>query len=204
MNEAVPAKIDDVVRKEALEAAADAESDFEVLQEFSIEDQQDLEFAAQELAEVKGKKKAWDDKLKGFTVPLNKMLKDIRELLNPPIKYYEKCERLWKRKIEEGYERAYDKQREALEEAAVASKEEDEEETSAALERASSHAFAPIKGLSTADIYGFEIVDFDTIPREHLVVDEGRLNGIIKSCKGNITIPGIKVIKKTSVRSRSA
>lgn len=61
-------------------------------------------------------------------------------------------------------------------------------------------AAVPETKLSMVVSYSFQIVDAAAIPAEYLIPDEKKIGAIVRATKGSITIPGVKVIKRESVR----
>jgi hypothetical protein len=57
-----------------------------------------------------------------------------------------------------------------------------------------------VKGISSSDVYKWEIIDEDKIPKQYLMVNEKLINQIIKQTNGSFSIPGIEITKEKSVR----
>lgn len=57
-----------------------------------------------------------------------------------------------------------------------------------------------VKGISSSDVYKWEVIDESKIPREYLQVNEKLINQIIKQTNGSFEIPGIKITKEKSIR----
>ena len=49
-----------------------------------------------------------------------------------------------------------------------------------------------VAGISTREVWKFEIVDANAIPREYLVVDEARIRKVVQALKGDAKIPGVR------------
>ena len=58
----------------------------------------------------------------------------------------------------------------------------------------------PETKLSMVVSYSFEIVDTAAIPAEYMMPDEKKIGAVVRATKGSITISGVKVIKRESVR----
>lgn len=56
-------------------------------------------------------------------------------------------------------------------------------------------------GVSFAQVWGWELEDISKVPMDYLMVDEKKLNGVVKAMKGDTKIPGIKVFQKRQVRA---
>jgi hypothetical protein len=48
--------------------------------------------------------------------------------------------------------------------------------------------------------WGFEIADAAMVPREYLMPDESKIGAVIRASKGTIQIPGVRAIRRESVR----
>ena len=197
------AEITTTDRDAAQTQKAEAEDYLKELDGFTVDDQEDLELAAESLKEVKSRVKRLDEMKKRITDPMNEAIKEVRKLFAPPIDYWGQCERKLKKAIAEGHARAHEKQRKALKAAAKASQAGDAEGAAAAMEAAARSDFEPVKGLSMRHTFDFEIEDFDAVPDEYKVVDEQKVKAVIRAHKGTVNIPGIKVIRKSSIASGS-
>jgi len=50
-----------------------------------------------------------------------------------------------------------------------------------------------VSGISYRDVWKFEVVDKRLLPNEYLMADEARIGQVVRSLKGETTIPGIKI-----------
>lgn len=57
-------------------------------------------------------------------------------------------------------------------------------------------------GVSYRDVWKFEIVDPNAVPREYLIVDEKKIGGVVRAMKNETRIAGIRVYKETTVAGR--
>lgn len=64
-------------------------------------------------------------------------------------------------------------------------------------------AFPDVKGISLVEGWKHEVVDPALIPREYLSVDEKKIAAAVKQMKGLTDIPGVKVERDYTVRSKS-
>lgn len=190
----------------ALAVAEKTEADdyLDEIESMTIEDQDDLELAAEALAEVKGKVKLLEGTRTSATKPLNESLKIIRGWFRPALDVLTKAEKALKRKISEAHQRAYEKRQVALSEAGTASQEGDADGAAIAMRNASAAELQPIDGLQLRQKYSFEVTDFDAVPRKYLGVVDQEVLAAIRAAEGDIEIPGIKVILDTTVASKSA
>lgn len=187
----------------AQQEAEDAEALLAEILDLPCETQEDLEFAAGALAEVKGKYNHLKEMLDKVVNPIELGLREVRSWFKPGLDFYTKCEKLLKHKIEEGHDRAFEKQREALQLAAAASMAGDTEAAATAMEEAEQFEVRPIPGLSIRNTWDYEIVDFKKLPDEYKLADDKKIRAVIRAHKGVVNIPGIKPVRKGSVSSKS-
>lgn len=171
--------------------------------DIQIEDDADLVFAAEALADIKRKKRDLENMRSEATTPLRKSLDVIYGWFREPIRFYDRCEKALKEKIAEAKVRAEERQRQAIEAAAQAAMSGSPEAAAAALSLAQSSELGEVQGLSFRQAWDFEIVDISQVPPQFLMVNEAAVKAAIRGAKGRIEIPGIRVVEKTSVASRS-
>lgn len=58
----------------------------------------------------------------------------------------------------------------------------------------------PESKLSTVVTWGYEITDAAAIPREYLIPDASKIGAVVRASKGTIAIPGVRAIKRESVK----
>ncbi len=168
-----------------------------------IDTQEDLGFAAELLAEAKGKTKALEEMRDSVVKPMNTALKNLRSWFKPALDALGQYERGLKTKIAEAHAKKHARQQEALKAAAVASMAGDTETAAVAMEEATEQDFEPVKGLSMRHTWDCEVIDLDEVPREYMMMDVTKVKAVIRAHKGDVTIPGIRVIRNTSVASAS-
>ena len=61
-------------------------------------------------------------------------------------------------------------------------------------------AAVPQTKLASVVTWGFEIADPALLPREYLMPDESKIGAVIRASKGTIQIPGVRAIRRESVR----
>lgn len=171
---------------------------------FTVKTQDDLEFIASALAEIKGTTKAVTEMRDRVVHPINDALKELRSWFMPVLYTLFQCEAAFKDMIAEAHRQIHEKQRQALQAAAAASMAGDATTASEAMEVATTHEFEPVKGLSMRHTWDYEIEDFELVPREYLLMDDKKTKAVIRAHKGNIIISGIKVVRRTSVASASS
>lgn len=188
----------------------------------AVTDNASNEAAAEFLKNIKGSQKQVKDffaesKLKAaeahkaICANENSMLKPLQEseslLKDKMSAFWQAQERI---RIEA--ERKAAEAAEKLNAEAVAAIEEGNEEKAqdlamqSAMKAAEVNVPAPqkIKGITTSQVWTFEVEDFNLVPREYLVVNEQALSSLAKSTKGSFKVPGIKFVPKTQIAARTA
>ena len=61
-----------------------------------------------------------------------------------------------------------------------------------------------VAGVSTREVWRFEITDAAQIPREYLVVDEARIRTVVQALKGDARIPGVRVYAERQIAAGAA
>ena len=59
-------------------------------------------------------------------------------------------------------------------------------------------------GISFTEVWHFEIVDVKQIPRDYMMPDERKIQGVVKALKDKTSIPGVRVYSDQQVGARSA
>lgn len=181
--------------KEALVEATWAETDaLETLRGFEIPNDEDQEFAAKLLREVKEQWKSIEARRKKITTPLNEALKQTNALFKPVLAALEEGEGILKDKIAaylEGKERAN-----ALA-VQAASEAETSEEAVEALATVS--PVAPPTGVSVRYVWRFEVTDPDLVPREYCSPDAKKI-GVVDPTATQV--PGVRFYQEPVVSSR--
>lgn len=60
-----------------------------------------------------------------------------------------------------------------------------------------------VQGMSTRDVWKWEITDPALVPREYLVVDEVKIGKVVRALKGDTTIPGVRVWAEQTLAAAS-
>jgi len=61
-----------------------------------------------------------------------------------------------------------------------------------------------VAGVSTREVWKFEITDAAQIPREYLVVDEARIRKVVQALKGDAKISGVRVYPERQIAAGAA
>lgn len=175
----------------------------EEIDALDVSDQEGLELANEVLREVKRRTKVLEEKESEIVDPMNKALKAVRSLFGPPKKVLAQFEKTIKVKIAAAMEENYDKGRAALKAAAAASISGDEATAEKLMAEARELELQPVQGLSFRHTWDVEVVDYVKIPREYLAFDKAAALEAIREADGKVEIPGLRVVRKTSVASRA-
>lgn len=60
------------------------------------------------------------------------------------------------------------------------------------------------QGISTREVWRFEITDPKALPREYLTPDLVRIGKVVQACKGETNIPGIRVFSEKIIAARGS
>jgi len=60
-----------------------------------------------------------------------------------------------------------------------------------------------VKGMSVRRVWKARVVDESQVPREYLVVDQSKLDAVMKATKGSMKIPGVVAYEDTGFGHRS-
>lgn len=62
------------------------------------------------------------------------------------------------------------------------------------------HIYTGMGSTSTQKVYKWEIIDFSLVPRDYLIPNASLIGSVVKSSKGSISIPGIKIWVEDTIR----
>lgn len=57
-------------------------------------------------------------------------------------------------------------------------------------------------GISYREVWKFEVLDPNAVPREYLTIDEKKIGGVVRALKGETRIPGIRAWMEKSIAGR--
>lgn len=184
---------------------AEAEAVLEQLEGYTIDTQEDLDFAAEVIAEVKGKWKALDEAEKAITKPMNAALKAARDLFRKPKGFYAQIEKTLKDSVKTWHLEEEARHKQAMLDAAEAHEAGDEQGRQQALARVGT--VAQVDGLRAYTKYQAVIEDESLIPREYLMPNMKLIKEAGSHARSEEQlpkIPGIKWVPDAVVSSRSA
>lgn len=191
----------------------------------AIRDSLTLDIAAQFMLAAKHRAKRITDRLKQPKEDARKAWKNWCDLENELVEPYDRIEREIikpamarfqdaedrKRRIEEDRLRAEQKKREEDAKLAAAQAAEDSGEHDIAEQIMDAPVMvAPVvlppiatpAGISYRDVWKFEIVNPDLVPREYLTIDEKKIGGVVRALKGETKIQGVRIYSEKSVAGR--
>lgn len=194
-------------QKEELQAEGNEAAAFlQEIRSYEIRSQDDLEFLAASLKEIKGKRKYLEDKRKSVTAPLMQAVNTVRSWFDMPEGYYKLLEVELKDKIAKAESQSVERNARALAAAELAHKQGNRQAVNTALSTV--HTLNKVPGLSTREQWDFEVEDEGLVPREYLTVNPKAIRDAMRTVtdeEGNPkSIPGVKYFKRTVVSSRSA
>jgi hypothetical protein len=177
-------------------------AELDELEDWTIDDDEDSELAADMLRDVKARHKALEAKRKEITKPLNAATKAVNDLFRAPRSMLEQAEQLLKSKIA-GYLEAQDQANAAaLETAAIA---DTPAEASAAL--ASIGQTEAPAGVSVRSHYRAIVFNPEIVPYQFLMPDEAKIqdftNAAVRERGKPEPIPGVRFEKIAIVSSRA-
>lgn len=172
----------EVAKAESAAFRQEAESALPDIEDFVIQNDDDKDFAADLLREVKDKHKAVEGRRKEITVPLNKALRGVNDLFRPALKALEEGEKMLKSKIV-GYVERRDEERKAA--LLAASQTKDAAKATEALSKAEVTS-AP-EGVNIRYRWVFEVTDPDQVPRELCSPDPKKIGAMAAGTE----IPGV-------------
>lgn len=186
------------VQQEVTNEAVDAADALASIRTFEIVDSDTLDFAAEILADVKGKNNRLEEMKHQATKPMNEALKAIRSWFAPAQNHYAEAEVILKNKIA-----AYHREIEAKRQAALVKIDDaaDSKTITVALAELGQAQKPVTQGVSVTEVWDYEIVDASLLPREFLMADEKKIKAA--SVGAGLEIPGVRRFKKSRVASRA-
>lgn len=182
------------------------------------------------LKEIKSTQKKLDELRKSWTKPLDESKKGIMNFFRPMMEILSSSESSVKSKIlifrqeqqriraekearlreqarkeQEKLERAAERKAQRLEENGKLEAAEEIRETVPEVSMPVLENEIPkAKGISTRDVWKFQIVNSDKVPDEYKMVDEKKVGAVVRATKGAIKIPGVKIWKEQTLASVSS
>jgi hypothetical protein len=197
-----------------------------VSDDYAIVTAEDFTAGAEHLKLVKGAQKKIESLRVSITKPINDGLKAVNDMFRRPAEQLVEVEMRLKRaltsyedeqrriRLEEQRraDEAARKERERIEAQARRAAEAGKPEKAAQLEERAATVVAPViqreppkvSGLSSREVWRFEIADEKLVPREYMVVDPTKVRAVVNALKGAANIPGVRVWSEKSIAAGAA
>lgn len=180
---------------------------------------------AEVLRTVKGMQKSLETERTKATIPMNEALRQVNDWFRGPREQLEKAEKIIKAalaKFEWGETERIRAEEAKAREAARIETEELERRAAKAIQKGDTDKAADLmaraavvvpdlaptapvkaKAMAFTDVWAVAVTDPQLVPRQYLVIDEAKIRAVVKAMKGDIEIPGVKIIHRRDVRSGS-
>lgn len=191
-----------------------------------IQSNEDYELAGEFVRRIARLKKELNETRRSMTRPLDESKKRIMDLFRRPEQQLDEANTAasrkmlaWKqeqdrarREAEAAAAEAARKERERLEKQAAAAAKRGQQEKAAALSAAAdSMPAAPVvhipeataAGVSTRQVWKYEIVDKAALPREFMTPDEKAIGAVVRARQGDTNIPGVRVYAEETLVKRA-
>ena len=182
--------------------------------------------AADLLKSLKGRAGAIEDERKKLKAPILQAGRAVDDFFGRPLAVLAEAEKIIKHKLVV-YDQAQEKlrreeqakaeekarkERETLEDKARAAIASGRLERANELEQRAAAVVAPVidrappkvAGVTFREVWNFEIVDAQAIPRQYLSVNESAIGKVVKALKADTLIPGIRVFPTKEIAAGSA
>jgi DNA repair exonuclease SbcCD ATPase subunit len=182
--------------------------------------------AANYLKSIKGLLKGIEDARTRITKPLNDALRQVNQqakdasapleaaetqIKRSVLAYSAELERLRRDEQRRADEEAR-REREKLEAQAAKAAASGKVEKAAQLEQRAATVVAPVinmeapkvTGISTREVWKFEVMNAAIVPREYLIVDETKVRKVVSALKGDTNIPGVRVYPEKNLAAGAA
>lgn len=186
---------------EVLAQKNDAEGTLAALAEFHIVNQEQMDYASDYLARIKGIHKEVEAKRKEISKPFRAQAEALQKLFNPALEKLVEVEKLLKLKIQEGLARAQQAQQQAFEQTERALATGNLAQAAAASQQAVASDVTLSKGVHTTSKLRFEIVNPADVPAWAWSPDPAKIEAAIEA--GWREIPGVRIFAQQTVVSRS-
>lgn len=161
-----------------------------------IQTKADYDEAMSILKQAKELYKSIDNKRKELTRPIDESKKRIMAFFKPPLNLLKEKQAFMENEIREYIQREEEKRREAERDVETLDLIDDRFLDSLRIVNQE-----PVK-TSKRTVYDFEVIDENIIPREYLTIDEKKIKTAVQKSKGEVNIPGIKIVKRIIIVNR--
>jgi hypothetical protein len=208
------------------ELTAEAQSLVALAGSYAVANAEEYAAAGEDLKRVKGAKDRLERLRKSMTQPIDAAKKAIMDFFRGPSDQLDRAESQIKRSMiafsneqdrlrREEQARAEEsarKERLRLEAQANKAEASGKVEKAAALQQRAATVVAPVIertppkviGVSTREVWKFEVTDPAQVPREYLTVDESKIRRVVGALKGDTKIAGVRVWSEKALASGAA
>jgi hypothetical protein len=158
--------------------------------------------AGEELKEIKAEAKRITEVRDAAIKPILASVAMIKSWFTPALDRLSEAEKLRKDGIAGYLQREAEAKQKALEATRAAVLSGDSEAATAALMQ-TAPSTPKVSGVTSVDVYKFEVTDAAQLPREFLIPDEKAIGALVRAKKGQIEIPGVRVWTEKSIRAGS-
>lgn len=188
-----------VVREDMQTQKSVAEGTLEQIQTLPVENQEDYDFAAELLVDVRKNRTLLENERGKATRGLLDTLNVIRGWFKPAVDYWDACEVALKAKMSTYVQSRRQQQQAALQAAGEASMRGEAEAAHRGLQAAREAAVHKAPGARIQTVLMFEVEDFTLVPREFLCVNNAAIEAYVREHGKASKIPGVKIWEDTKI-----
>ena len=220
----------DQIPQEAMELAKSAEIFAGTFSGFKIEFADAMIVAGEKLRDIKTKIALIEDTRKSITKPIDDAKSRVMDFFRRPVLLLQEAENNIKKAMlvfqqqeelkrqeaerlaRELARKEEERQRKLFEKKAEVAAAKGNEEKAAELQQKAAEVYVPvpvlakepvkIEGISTKNVWTYEITNADIIPRPYLMPDEKRIGAMVKASNGTLAIPGIRIYQEQIIVAR--
>lgn len=193
---------------------------------FRVDDELAMDRVSDVLKSVKALQKQADAERKAITAPLDAQKSEVMRWVQDNIEsrlaslekgakaainsYLQELERQRAENERKALEAARKEQERLAKLAAKAEARGDEKKAEQFQDRASGvvpeyvpEVSTKVRGISSREVWKYEVTDLSLVPREYLIVDTVKLGDVARAMKETANIPGVRVYKESIVAARA-
>lgn len=186
----------------AVQETAEASQIWEIASQFVIQTKEDIEIASETIVDAKTRWKKLDAKEKEITAPMLASLAATRDLFRTPKEYLTRIETYFKTAIANHAQAEAEANRKAIAAASQAVAAGNVQATSQALGKVTDlRSTAGAAGVTTREVWDFEVVDVTALPAGYLLPNEKLIRHDMG--QGKRDLPGVRYFQRTTVAART-
>lgn len=171
----------------------DARRAVEMVRSWSIHTSEDYEKASSFLREIKGKQKEFKSEKDALVKPLRDVINNITDLFAAPLGMLLEAEMHLKDELKRYQDETAKMHEKMLTDAQTP------QEVAAAVDVLVDKQ----EGITERVMWSYEVVDIEKVPKEYFILDEKRISREVRQHKDELSIPGIKAVRDTTIVVRS-